>query len=233
MRIRTPTCVRRFCNEVLPRLLNRADGRRTLKSVEAIVATDRWNSFDKFKETTATLLAEYEAAGAVADLHTIQTGGPVGSGRWIIQEAEDIRSASLAVVEPVRRPVAAYRDNPWHVIQWTASTPADGITGELAVVDSVDELEALSRRALLGKVVLTRLDPRRKLPFHRLARRGAAAVISDLPVPNHPDAVKWAKFGFGGIDVDHAACRIVGLMISANRGKELRRLVDEHGRVAV
>ncbi|MFO7898373.1 MAG: AAC(3) family N-acetyltransferase, partial [Planctomycetota bacterium] len=37
----------------------------------------------------------------------------------------------------------------------------------------------------------------------------------------------------GGIDVDHAACRIVGLMISANQGKELRRLLDEHGRVTV
>ncbi len=233
MRVRTPQCVRRFCNKVLPRLLEHADGRRTMETVRAVVATDRWNSFDKFKETSATLIEQYEAAGAVADKYTVQTGGPVGTGRWIIQEAEDIRAATLEVIDPANKKIADYRDNPWHVIQWTASTPADGIVGELVVVDSVDEMQAFSRKALVGKVVLTRLDPRRELPFHRLAGRGAAAVISDQPVPNHPHAVKWGKFGFGGIDIDHAASRIVGLMISPNQGEALRHLVDNHDKVAV
>ena len=231
MASRTPRCLAAFCRDILPRLLRHTDGRRVLSSVAAIVETDRWNSFDRFQETTETLVREYESAGAVADVHRIQTGGRVGSGRWIIQEAEDIRSAIVHIVRPVRRKLLDYRDNPWHVIQWTASTPPGGMTSDLAVIDSPEQLSRLSSRALAGKMVLTRLDPRRTLKFHELARKGAAGVLSDFPVPGLPNAVKWMKFGFGGVDINHAACRIVGLMISASQGRRLRKLLREHGRV--
>ena len=229
----TPRCVRAFCRSVLPRIMKRVDGGRILRSVESIVGTDRWNSFDRFHQTSETLAEAYRAAGAVADVYPVRTGGPIGSGRWIIQEAEDVRSATARVVRPVRRKLLDYRENPWHVIQWTASTPRGGLTGDLVVIDSADELAGLGRHALAGRIVLTRLDPRRKLPFHELARRGAVGVIADFPVPGHPGAVKWLKFGFGGIDINHAASRIVGLVISADQGRALRRLVATHGRVTL
>ena len=44
----------------MPRLLRRLDGRRMLGDVQAVQATDRWNSFDRFHETTHTLVGRYE-----------------------------------------------------------------------------------------------------------------------------------------------------------------------------
>ena len=233
MPARTPRCVSQFCRSVIPLLHRQVDGRRTLDTAAAIVETDRWNSFDRFHDTTRTVTREYEKAGCVAEVHSIPTGGRIGSGRWIIQEAEDIRSATVDIVSPVRRRLLDYKENPWHVVQWTASTPRSGMTNELVIIDSREELDAAQPRALRGKMVLTRLDPRRKLPFHELAGKGAAGVISDLAVPNLPNAIKWTKFGFGGIDINHAACRIVGLMISANQGKTLRRLMKSRGNVTL
>jgi len=228
-----PRCVTEFCRRALPLLHGQANGRRVLQSVAAIVETERWNSFDRFRDTTQTLVREYEAAGAVADVHSIQTGGRTGSGRWLIHEAQDVRSATADIVRPIRERLLDYRDNPWHVVQWTAGTPKGGMTCDLVIIDSAEALDGLRPGALTGKMVLTRLDPRRKLKFGELARKGAAGVISDFPVPRLPGATKWMKFGFGGIDINRAACRIVGLMISANRGKKLRRLIQTHGRVTL
>jgi aminoglycoside N3'-acetyltransferase len=233
MTARTPSRLSRFCRRALPLILDRADGGRVLDTVRSILETECWNSFDRFHQTSRTLARAYAAAGAVADVHTVPTGGPVGSGRWIIREAQDVRAATLDLVRPAGRRFLDYRDNPWHVIQWSAATPRRGVTADLVVINSREKLDACRTRDLAGRIVLTRLDPRRALPFHELARKGAVGVLSDLPVPEHPDAVKWMKFGFGGIDVNHAACRIVGLMISQEQGRELRALIERHGRVTV
>ena len=123
-----PRCVAEFCRDILPALLRQAAGRRVLQSAAAIVETDRWNSFDRFRDTTQTLVRGYEAAGAVADVYSIQTGGATGSGRWLIREAQDVRSATVDIVRPVRERLLDYRDNPWHVVQWTAGTPKGGMT---------------------------------------------------------------------------------------------------------
>ena len=233
MTARTPRSIRRFCRDILPVLYREANGRRAVESAAAIVETDRWCSFDRFHETTRTLVREYEQAGAVADVHAIQTGGRIGSGRWVIPHAQDTRSATVEIVRPVRRTLLDYRGNPWHLILWSVGTPRQGLTADLVIIDSAEELGDIRPGQLTGKMVLTRLDPRRTLPFHELVKRGAAGVISDLPVPNHPDAVKCMKFGFGGIDVNHASCRLVGLMISETQGRLLRRLMQTHGRVTL
>ena len=111
-----------------------------MKTTEAIVATDRWNSFDRFHDTTQTLVDCYQRAGAGAAVDRIQTGGRIGSGRWIIQEAQDIRSATVDIVHPFRERVADYRNNPWHAVQWTAATPKGGLRGELVVIDRMEDL---------------------------------------------------------------------------------------------
>ena len=119
----TPASLRNLCRDTLPAILGATDGARMMKTTEAIVATDRWNSFDRFHDTTQTLVDCYQRAGAGAAVDRIQTGGRIGSGRWIIQEAQDIRSATVDIVHPFRERVADYRNNPWHAVQWTAATP--------------------------------------------------------------------------------------------------------------
>lgn len=195
-------------------------------AVRRIVETDRWNSFDRFHDTTKTLVRAYEAAGATAEVYSVQTGGALGSGRWIIPEAADVRAATLDIVAPIRKRVLDYRRNPWHVAQWSASTAPGGVRCGLVAIDSDEQLARLPAGGLCGKFVLTRLkvaDKRRA--FYE---KGALGVICDAPVPGFPDAVAWTKFGWGGLPLADSQARLVGLAISASEGRKLRQLLRRH-----
>ena len=119
-----PRSLQQRCRQAVPPILREADGKGMVDAIAEIVATDRWNSFDRFHETTKTLVRRYEEAGAVVEVDAIQTGGRMGSGRWIIREAADVHAATVDVVAPVMQRLLDYRDNPWHAVQWTSATPA-------------------------------------------------------------------------------------------------------------
>ncbi|MEX0886040.1 MAG: AAC(3) family N-acetyltransferase [Phycisphaeraceae bacterium] len=223
--------LRRFARNVLPSLHGATDGAAMMRLVERLVASDRFNSFDRFHETTATLTDAYEQAGAQVEVHGVQTGGRLGSGRWVIQEAGDVRSARLEMLKPERRCVADYRDNPWHAVQWTAATPRAGLRGELTILDDMEQIKRLRPGRLRGRFVLTRLDPWHALK--PLADAGAAAVITDRAVPHHSDAVAWSKLGWGGIRIELGPTRLVGFGISHNQGQALRRTHEAHGHVSL
>ncbi|MDE3000414.1 MAG: AAC(3) family N-acetyltransferase [Gemmatimonadota bacterium] len=226
-----PGSVVDFCNATLPLLHANTDGTRVLEDVRAVVATDRWNSFDRFRETTRYLVSRFEESGAKAEVHTMRTGGSIGSGRWIIHKAADVRSATMDVIHPVKKRILDYGENPWHVIQWSGATPPGGMENELVVVDSKEALSRVPRGGLGGKVVLTRMEPRGML--RSFAEAGAAAVVTDHPVPNLPDATAWTKFGWGGVPIQDAAVQMVGLVLSENQGKRLRELICRHGSLTV
>jgi aminopeptidase-like protein len=231
MRYQTPRSLSAFCRNVLPVLQKAVNGQRILDDVAAIVATDRWNSFDRFHQTTETLVDRYERAGATVEVQSIQTGGRIGSGRWIIQEAQDIRSATVDVIHPIRCRVLDYHENPWHVVQWTSGTPENGLVTELVIIDTLDELGSIVPGALTGKMILTQLDPRPALK--QLSATGAVGVISDKPITGHPDATAWIKFGWGGIPIENADVRLVGLVLSENGGRKLRAMMRTHGSLSL
>ena len=227
---RTPRSLGRFCRDVLPLMARQADGKKTLKVIEDVVETDRWNSFDRFHDTTDTLVRYYEEAGAGAEVHPLQTGGRLGSGRWVIHEAADVRKATLDVVRPLRQRVLDYKDNPWHIVQWSGSTPKGGVRCELVVIDSQEELDRLPADGLRGKMVLTSMDIRSRVGT--LASKGAVGAITDIPTPI-ATATAWTKFGWGGIPLGNSAAHLVGLVLSQREGQKLRRLVKKHDRLTV
>lgn len=212
--------VRRLCREVLPLVLRAVRGRRVLQDVRDICGTDRWNSFDRFHDTTTMLVDRYKRAGASADVLAIPTGGNIGTGRWVIREASDIRSATADIIKPVKRRLLDYRKNPWSVIQWSASTPPEGMAGHLIVLDTPEAIER--HRSLAGRIVLTRLNVRSI--FRDLSDRGALAVIVDTPIDGYPNAKAWTKFGWGAPGLESAGARLVGLVLSGNEGTRLRAL---------
>ena len=69
----TPRSVTRFCRESLPLLLDAADGERMLQDAAAVVSTDRWNSFDRFHQTTGTLTRRFREAGVRVEVEPVQT----------------------------------------------------------------------------------------------------------------------------------------------------------------
>lgn len=227
MSVRLPPTLNQFCREVLPQIMQATSGQRLMQDVLAVWDTDRWNSFDKFRDTTKTLLSHYEAVGAQAEVDPIQTGGWIDSGRWIIDQAQDVHAATVDIVQPVRQRLLDYKDNPWHTVGWTSATPREGMRTQLVVCDSQEELEKLPRGALVGKTVLTNLSPRNIVRI--LGDKGASGVISDQPVPHLPDAVQWIRFGWGEAPMFSSKTRLVGLVISYNQGRKLRRLLHKHG----
>ena len=227
MNVRMPPTLNRFCREVLPQIMKATSGQRLMQNVLAVWETDRWNSFDKFRDTSKTLVRHYEAVGAQAEVEPIQTGGWIDSGRWIIDQAQDVHAATVDIVHPVRQRVLDYKDNPWHTIGWTSSTPKEGTRTQLVVYDSMEEVEKLPRGALAGKTVLTNLSPRNIVRL--LGDKGASGVISDQPVPRLPDAVQWIRFGWGDAPMFRDKTRLVGLVISYNQGRKLRRLLHQNG----
>lgn len=222
----SPKSLQRLCRQTLPLMLQQASGQKIMAAVRDVVQTDRWNSFDRFGETTATLTNRYEATGVRVEVESIQTGGRLGSGRWIIREAADVAGATVDVVHPLAERVLDWQENPWHVIQWSAATPACGLRLRLVILDQVEDIQRQPIDGLTGTIVLTKLDPRAHLGL--LAAKGAAAVITDRPVPNLPSAVAWTKFGWGAIPLEHAAARLVGFAISEQQGARLRELA-QHG----
>lgn len=220
-----PSSVADFCRDIVPLLHRTVDADRITTLVAEIVATDRWNSFDQFHRTTETLLARLRGAGAKTELYTVQTGGEIGSGRWIMQEALDVSTATIDIIEPVQRRLVDYAENPWHLVQWSSSTPADGVECELVVIDSYETLEKLPPHGLQGKIVLTNLSP-----YHQARRwyeKGAVGVIVDAGVADCPEATAWTKFGWGGVPVNEGTARLVGCVLSRNEGEKLRALVKE------
>jgi len=231
MAYRAPHSLSTFCRRVLPLLQQETDGRRILGSVSEIVETDRWNSFDRFHDTTDTLVRQYALAGAGTEVHSVPTGGRIGSGRWVVQQAADVRGATVDVVRPVRERVLDYRENPWHVAQWSAATPSGGVLRKMVILDTPEALERTGRDGLVGKVVLTRMDLRSQ--YRAFADRGVAAVLSDRPVPGLAGALPWTKLGWGGKSLDSAAVHLVGLVLSQRQGTGLRRLAARAGELTL
>lgn len=208
----------RACRELTPLLHGTMDGAAMLGWVERLVASDRWTSFDRYHETTDTLLDLYQRAGAATEVYPIQTGTHAGTGRWVVTEAADVIGATVELVAPHREQVIDYAANPFQVARWSGATPRGGVELELVVCDAPGD------RAVAGKCVLTRAGLGGQ--GRRWADAGAVAVIFHSDVPNHPEATTWTSFGWGGVPHADGAARPVGLCVSKRLGDRLRTLCD-------
>ncbi|MEJ2010051.1 MAG: M28 family peptidase, partial [Acidobacteriota bacterium] len=202
-----------------------------MDDVKRIIKTDRFNSFDKFHETTKQLVDRYAEGGAITEVFEVPTRAADGKGRWVIHEAADVLRATVDILSPVRRRLIDYQQNPWHVAQWSGATPPGGLTSDVVIVDLPEHLDRLPSGGLSEKIVLTRQ------PLHLLwvkaAKKGAAGIISDHPVHGRPDAVWWQKLGWGGIPFGTGADPIVGLVLSESQGRELRKLHRQKGSLSL
>lgn len=212
-----------------------------LRDVKRIIATDRWNSFDQFHVTSRFVQERFGAVGARAELYPVPTRGPDGTGRWRVQQASDVKAATLDVIAPVRRRVLDFAKNPWHVVQWSAATPAEGVESELIVIDDREALRAVKADSLRGRWILTRLSPWHAA--HEFARTGADGILCGNPVGTGcggsareqqlESATEWTKLGWSGLPMEHAGLSLVALTIPGEENVRLRALIQRHGRVRI
>ena len=228
-----PISLTKFCQKTLPLLSHQVKEDRLMETVATIIETDQWNSFDHFHDTTKTLVRYYQDADVDVEVTSLPTGGKIGSGRWIIHQAANVKKATVDIVAPVDQRLLDYHENPWHLIQWSGSTPTEGIESQIVIINSRKELDRIPARGLAGKMILTDLNPRHHL--RKLISTGAVGVITDRPIPNSPEAVGWTKFGWGGIPIGVTGDQqdFVGLVISKTQGIKLRQLLQKHDKVTV
>ncbi|MCZ7644027.1 MAG: AAC(3) family N-acetyltransferase [Planctomycetota bacterium] len=226
-----PALLSAYLEECLPAIRREAQGPRVARLVKELVATERWNSFDKFHATTKTLARAYKEAGAAAEVYRAPTGGALGNGRWVIHEAADVRALRAEILAPAKRVLADYAENPWHAVQWSGATTKEGLTGEVLVVDDREELKGLPVQRLRGRFVLTKLAPREA--YKPLYQAGALGVLVDTPVKDLPDAVGWAKFGWGSVPIEDGLARLAGVSLSQRQGEALRALCAREKKVTL
>lgn len=236
-----PPSLRRFNRVSVPAIHSLIDGMGVLRAVRLLCETDRRNSFDAFLQTALTMVRMYERHGVPAETWPVPTAAADGSGTWVIQEASDVRMATVDVEVPVRRRIADFDKNPWNVVQWSAGTKRGGVTSDLVVIDSWEDLRSRSNGSLKGKIILTVLPPWHAA--HEFARTGADGILASVPTGSGfgapprarqlPGATEWTKLGWGGLPMEHAGCRLVAVALSPRTGSWLRDLHKRHGPVRV
>ena len=217
-----PATLTRFCSNKLPLINHHVQGQRIIEDIDTILNTDRFNSFDKFHETTKKLIQRYRKSNVITESFKVPTGGANGRGRWVIHKAADVLRVTADVTSPVNYRLIDYHQNPWHIAQWSAATPPGGMDLDLVIIDLPEQIDRLRPGELSGKIILSR-QPLRDL-WARIAKNGAVGIISDQPVPEQPDTIMWQKLGWGGIPLGTALDPIVGLVISERQGQRLREL---------
>ncbi len=236
-----PPSLRRFNRVRTPEIHSRIDGRAVLRTVRLLCETDRLNSFDAFLKTAETTVRMYERSAVPAETWPVPTAPADGSGSWVIQEASDVRMATVDVEAPVRRRIADFEKNPWNVVQWSAGTRRGGVTSDLVVIDKWEELRSCGTGSLRGRIILTVLPPWHAA--HEFARTGADGILASVPTGTSfgapprarqlPGATEWTKLGWGGLPMEHAGCRLVAIALSPRTGVWLRDLHKRHGGVRV
>jgi aminoglycoside 3-N-acetyltransferase len=236
-----PASLQRFNREGLPLLHARMQGETLLTDVEQILSTDRWNSFDQFHRTSRYVRDRFAEAGARTEVYPVPTRGPDGSGHWRIQQASDVKGATLDIIHPIRRRVLDFQKNPWHVVQWSAATPREGVESELVVIDDWETLRRVPAESLQGRWILTRLSPWHAA--HEFVRTGADGLLTGNPMGpgcgrtplerQLETATEWTKLGWSGLPMEQAGLSLVALAIPGDENVRLRALIRRHGRVRI
>lgn len=138
--------------------------------------------------------------------------------------------AVLWLVEPEseRRKLADYAENNMHIIQWSVSTPPDGVTAELVIVNNANRAESYAGLDVKGKVVLIQDRDIDGAKHQAVDVHGAIGIVADYmmeigPVRHRmdiPDAIHYTAFRAAKLDNN-----CFGFALSPKQGESLRHTV--------
>jgi len=202
---------------LIEQLYGKLDGGRMLTTAEELVRIVRGMDFRAYGETARAAADRLEAPGIETTLREFPTGEKMESGKRVIGEAWAIRKATLTAVagDGGLQRIADFAEDPFSVIGWSA-----GANDEAAEVRIADDFDALARKDVTGKVVLTRSYERSL--WGAALDAGARAVVVDSVVRGIPDAKRWIRFGWSGWPV-WTKRRGPGFSLSLAEGDALRR----------
>jgi len=167
-------------------------GARAKQQVIEIHRTDRYSSFDLYRQTAAYCRAQMEAIG-LADVETVscRADGRTPYGDWLIPRAWDARSGQLVVAE-TGHVLAAYPDDTAALSMYSAATPEEGIETELVWVDRVEDLP----ESFSGKMIFcsSAIGKRERDRLAKQGIRGIAFSRGKIDMVNFPDQRAWDNY---------------------------------------
>ena len=213
-----------------------------LDFVMQLHSIDRWQDFSKFRQSAEYLQKKMTELGLRnVELLPGPADGVSQFGWWTMPLAWNVRNASLELIEPAGAAgmsvLCDYRQEPASLIQWSGSTPPEGLEAEVVELRSTRAAE-LAMVDVKGKMVLVEvpadLSERGALKA-ALYQKGAAGIISDYTEnqdlrDGHYWVNAWGDYGWG---FTKTSSPVVGFSITPRQGEYLRGLLGRGVRVRV
>ncbi|HDN80277.1 MAG TPA: DUF4910 domain-containing protein, partial [Chloroflexi bacterium] len=209
-------------------------GPATKRHIEHIAQFHRIQASPGYRQAAQYCLEKLQEAGVEARIHSYAANEEISY--WTQQGFQewDVSEAWCCLVEPeeARGKLADFRDNPFSLIQRSASFEGEA---EVVLLEDGEELADYEGLNVEGKVVLTKGDVRR---VHRLAveKFGALGLLYDgmrsaPPVRERidlPDARQYTSFWWGKGDK-----RCFGFVLTPRQGEKLRSRLKKGEKVVV
>lgn len=176
---------------------------RVMQTMETLRTLERPRRYSAFRDSTAWCTKVLEEAG-FSDVRRIahKADGETASFDFIMPQAWDLESRStLKIVEPYEKMIADTDITTIHVTEYSAPTPAGGVTAELVDAACLD----MENPDCKGKFVFCRsYIPVQSTFYNRLATAGCAGIVYAAfeTTTLEPDVPSWTN-GHGCIGWYH------------------------------
>jgi hypothetical protein len=198
-------------------------GERAKNHVIEIHRSDRYSSFDRYRET-AEYCAEQMRNLGLDEVEKLpcRADGRTPYGDWLVPRSWDARSAELRIVE-TGHVLARYPDVPASLFMYSGPTSPEGFETELIWVDDIARIPD----AYEGKIIFTgSVD---KEGRKALAVRGIAGIVCDRGKLEFPDLRGWDNYTFAPRNEEG----LFGFSLSFREAEYLREQLRKDGTVKV
>src|ERR1039457_2017343 len=210
--------------------------------VTQLHSIDRWQDFSRFRQSAEYLEKKMTELGLrQVELLPVPADGVSQFGWWTMPLAWEVKNASLELIAPAgavrMRVLCDYGQEPASLIQWSGSTPREGLEAEVVELRST-RVSEIAKADVKGKMVMVEvpadLSERGALKA-ALYGKGAAGIISDYTEnqelrDGHYWVNAWGDYGWG---FTKASSPMVGFSITPRQGEYLRNLLGQGVRVRV
>ena len=200
---------------VADKIAGELSGHRAKNHVVEIYGTDRFSSFDLYRQT-ARYCAEQMQAFALEEVELIpcSADGRTAYGDWLVPRAWDAREAVLKVAD-TGHVLAQYPHVPAALSMYSAPTPPEGIETELILVDDLKGIP----RDFKGKLIFYNGHVK-KSDRKALAERGILGIVFNRGNMEFPDLRRWDNYMLAPRNEEG----MFGFSLSFREGDYLREL---------
>jgi aminopeptidase-like protein len=207
-------------------------GADALRIATEIQRTDRWSSWDRYRETATFCVETMRAAGLQAEWRELPSDGKTVCGDWIMPRAWDARVARLWLLrDGAAELLCDYQSEPCCLAMWSSPTPGGAVELPVVPIEEADRESAYEGIDVRGKLLFTGVPARAAKPI--AIRRGAVGILSDHASRHArrepyelPDAVTWENSwkdrAQGGWGFDCADRECFGFLLSPRQGARFR-----------